>query len=598
MASKITVGKVVANATETGWSQAYHAGGFTAVLSVTTQKPTEEGHLAKVGKKILDGLVAEYFTLTSKDLGTVKGAVLAALEGMPEDVSVALTVAATVKNVLYAVIANEGRVLLRRGDKLGMLLGLKTGDSEKVASVSGFLEHGDVILLHTPAFAKVFSKDDLEAAFDHKSAEELGEYFAPKVHEAQDGAAAALVFAFQEDGETVAEPMREAKHETTTPAHHKLEPTHAFAQKEKPARHEAMQEEVAEKPIAKEDVFPGFDQKPDYPKPKAAFSHRQKLFLTITVILGLVLLSSIVVFQVRQNQAKQEALFASLYNPAKSKFSEAQGLLEVNKAMAIEDLQNVISQLQTAQGKFSATSNEEKQITALLTQAQSTLADAQKVPVITATKAPDNASPLLSFANSHTNTPYFDQNSTDFFTADNNTITAYSKTSNTPKKLTTNGGDWSSIGGFQVYYGNLYVLDTKAGIIKYASGSYDKSQYFSSATPDLSKAVSMAIDGSVWILSSDGTITKYTKGVQDNLSVSGLDTQLKNPTQILTSIDLNNVYILDKGNGRVVVLKKDGSFVAQYASSAVSSATLMDVSEKNKEIYLLSGGTIYQLDMK
>ena len=34
MASKITVGKIVANATDTGWSQAYHAGGFTAVVSI------------------------------------------------------------------------------------------------------------------------------------------------------------------------------------------------------------------------------------------------------------------------------------------------------------------------------------------------------------------------------------------------------------------------------------------------------------------------------------------------------------------------------------------------------------------------------------
>ena len=585
MASKITVGKVVANATDLGWSQAYHAGGFTAVLSVVAQKSATESYLAGIGKKILDSLVAEYFTLTTKDLETVKGAVTASLEKIPGDISLSLVVAATIKNVLYVVIANEGRVLLRRGDKLGMLLAVKPDDTEKIASVSGFLENGDIVFLHTPAFSHVFSKDDLEEALDHKTPEELSEYFAPKVHEAQDGAVSALIFSYHED-ETVGEPLLSEKTEKK--------------QEQQPVDEKKEEEPKRDVPVAKESIFPGFDQSPEYPKPKGSFSHRQKLFLTITVILGLVLLGSIVVFQMRQNQAKQQALFASLYNPANTKYQEGQGLLDINKALAIDDLQSAISQLQSAKEKFPAGSSEEKKITALLASAQQTLTNAQKVPVITATKAPNNASPLLSFAASHATIPYFDQNAANFFTADNTAITQYDKATTHAKKLVTNNNDWSAIGGFQVYYDNLYVLDTKAGIVKYVpnGSSYTKSEYFTTATPDLSKAVSMAIDGSVWILTSDGTITKYTKGVQDTFSVSGLDTPLKNPTQIIASIDLTNVYILDKGNGRIVVLKKDGTFVAQYASSAVSSATLMDVSEKNKALYLLSNGTVYQLAMK
>src|SRR5579872_2394551 len=209
MSSKITVGKIVANATESAWSQAYHAGGFTAVISVTNAGSTDEdSSLAAAGKHLLDTLVSEYFTLTTKDLETVKQAVSATIAKQPKDLEVGLVVAAVIKNVLYVVVAHEGRVLLKRGGKLGLLLGVKPDDAEKIASVSGFLENGDVVLLHTGAFGHIFSHYDLTLAFDNKTAEELAETFAPKVHAAQEGAASALVFSYHEDEErAMSQPM-------------------------------------------------------------------------------------------------------------------------------------------------------------------------------------------------------------------------------------------------------------------------------------------------------------------------------------------------------------------------------------------------------
>ncbi len=130
------------------------------------------------------------------------------------------------------------------------------------------------------------------------------------------------------------------------------------------------------------------------------------------------------------------------------------------------------------------------------------------------------------------------------------------------------------------------------------SGTTKATYFADGVNPDLSNVVYLTIDGSIWVLFSDGSITKYTKGKQDSLTVSGLDKPLSGPTQIVTTVDFDNVYILDKGNGRVVVLKKDGSFVAQYASDTMHTTTAMDISEKDKKIYLLSTGTVYQLDLK
>ncbi len=573
MASKITVGKIVASANDTGWSQAYHAGGFTAVVSVSTKSPSDKAPLARVGKELLDTLVSEYFTLTTKDLETVKDAVKATVSKTPKDVEVGLVVAAVVKNILYVVIAGEGRVLLKRGEKLGMLLGIKPESEEKIASVSGFLEVGDIVLLHTLFFGQIFSHDELAASFDGKTAEELAELFAPKVHNAQIGGASALVFSYHED-------------EPTAPVRPVIE---------------TPKEEEKEVSTTPEPALPGFEKPIEAPhQSKLAFSHRQKLFLTITIILGIVLIGSILVFQNRQQAAKQEALFQSIYTPANTKYNEAKGLLNLNKTLAIEDLQSAQQTLTNGQEKFAQGSSERKQIQSLLSQVTTTLTDAQKVPLLDAQKAADNASPLLSFAAKHSSL-YITQDTNNFYGADNTTITQYDKKTDVSKKIITNGTDWKQIGGFDTYFGNMYVLDTKDGIDKYVAGSGgfgNKSAYFTGTAPDLSKAVSISIDSSIWILESDGTMLKYTKGAQDSLSITGLDTPLKNPTQILTSADLDNVYVVDKGNSRIVVFKKDGSFVAQYSSGTVATTTFIDVSEKNKKLYLLSGSIVYQLDLK
>ncbi|HSD98942.1 MAG TPA: hypothetical protein VLB73_04625 [Patescibacteria group bacterium] len=568
MSGKITVGKIVSSATDVGWSQAYHAGGFTAVICVTGEKDPEEKTLASIGKDMLDTLVSEYFTLTTKDLDTINQAVTTTIAKTPKHAKVSLIVAAVIKNVLYAVIANEGRILLKRGDKLGLLLTVKEEDTGKIASASGFLETGDTVLLATPSFGKIFPHEELVQAFDHKSAEELAEILAPKVHNAEDGAASALAFTYHEDETTPAEPPRhDEKHEQ-----------------------EKKEEEKS---------LPGFETPPSEEKPKRSFSHRQKLFLTITVVLAVVLIGSIFVFQNRQQAAKDQALFASIYQPAKTKYDEAKGLLDLNRALAIQDLQSAQQALQAGQGKFSNGSDQQKQIATLLSQVTTTLTDAQKVPLITASKSESGASPFLEFAAKQGNA-YIAQDSTNFYTADGSSITQYNKKTNASKKLVTNNSDWKTLGGFDTYLGNFYLLDTTDGIIKYVSGGggYTKASYFTSTKPDLSKAVSIAIDSSIWILSSDGTLSKYTKGAQDSLSITGLEKPLSSPTQIVTNADLDNVYILDKGNERIVVLKKDGSFINQYASDTVRTTDRIDVSEKNKKIYLLSGGAIYQLDLQ
>ncbi|KKQ34514.1 MAG: hypothetical protein US51_C0036G0007 [Microgenomates group bacterium GW2011_GWA2_37_6] len=138
------------------------------------------------------------------------------------------------------------------------------------------------------------------------------------------------------------------------------------------------------------------------------------------------------------------------------------------------------------------------------------------------------------------------------------------------------------------------------GILKFVpSGSeYEENKYFSGDSPDLGASAAMAIDGSIYILYKSGDIEKYTKAKKETFSVSGLEKPLSSPTKIFTNEDVDNIYILDDGNGRIVILDKTGKFVKAYSAGVIKGAKDIDVDEKNKKIFILSSGKVYQIDLK
>ncbi|HKZ35712.1 MAG TPA: hypothetical protein VJ242_03270, partial [Patescibacteria group bacterium] len=115
---------------------------------------------------------------------------------------------------------------------------------------------------------------------------------------------------------------------------------------------------------------------------------------------------------------------------------------------------------------------------------------------------------------------------------------------------------------------------------------------------DLSSAVSMAIDGSVWVLFSDGTIVKYVRGVKDVFVVTGLDEALVEPIKIYTSPEVDNLYILDRQSTRVVVIGKNGEYQSQHRWPGVAGAKDLVVSEELKKILFLTGEKVFSLDLQ
>ncbi len=113
-------------------------------------------------------------------------------------------------------------------------------------------------------------------------------------------------------------------------------------------------------------------------------------------------------------------------------------------------------------------------------------------------------------------------------------------------------------------------------------------------------ARSIAIAYSIYVITSDGTLEKYTSGNKVTFAIKGLDDSLAGATKVIANSDLKNVYVLDSANKRIVILDSDGSVVKQYkaeSSDTFSDLKSFDVSQDEKTLYLLDGSKVLTIDL-
>src|SRR5262249_26330462 len=154
-------------------------------------------------------------------------------------------------------------------------------------------------------------------------------------------------------------------------------------------------------------------------------------------------------------------------------------------------------------------SQEAKQVTDLLTKIQTELGVSTGIENATAVKETTvNDTDLLALEKANSDGVGFSQNDTSVFYITPKAAVSITKSDGKKKELVTNDSNWKQAVAIVPYQTNFYILDQKDSIGKYvpSGNSYNKNEYFKSSTPDLSKAVSMAIDSSIWVLLSDGTI--------------------------------------------------------------------------------------------
>ena len=588
--------KIVATPTATSWSQAYGAGGLFVAFSLITEKPEHEEALGALGKKILNDLEAEFFTLEEKSLLRIKDAIASAFSQIPEGILLSSAIAFVKDDILYGFLVGSGTILLRRGTKLGEILNESNETTKEIQAASGRLQNDDLVILETLEFKSLIG-ESLGASLESDNIEDIAETLSPLVHGKEEGAASAILFTYSPQPETALEDEQEI-----------VLPPQPVA-----ITHEAAIEKAEElqQPFTDgQESFPhpsGVTDKPHRELPSIAplllrfkkLNHRQRLLVSIAGILVLVLLVSILfTTQNTQNQKSKEA-FAAAYTPAKQHYEEGKGLIGLNTPLAREELEKAQTEIVKAEKEISPNSEEGKKIAALKKDIASALEETSGAKQASVSPASSDSSKLLSTLNAESDRLYAAQDADAVYFLTAKEIGSIQRSSNDTETLIENDNDWTQPAGLGTFLGNLYVLDKSAGILKFVKGSdgYGKSSYLTGEKPDLSKAVHLAIDSSIYVLFSNGDILKFTKGVPDTFKASGLDTPLKSPTRIYTTPDLSAVYILDNGNGRIVKLSKEGTYQEQYQTDALKKAKDFEIDETNKKAYFLAGSKIYEMPL-
>lgn len=155
------------------------------------------------------------------------------------------------------------------------------------------------------------------------------------------------------------------------------------------------------------------------------------------------------------------------------------------------------------------------------------------------------------------------------------------------------------------YSSYLYLLKPDSNQIykhtRSASGFGEGEIWIKDAGADIKNAVSLAIDGSIYILKSDGSVDKYLRGVKDSsgFSIDKLGDLISNPTKIYTRSDLNYLYVVEPRKNRVILFDKiDGKLVKQYTSESFSGLKNIVVDNEEKKMYVLSGDKVFEVEIR
>ncbi len=142
---------------------------------------------------------------------------------------------------------------------------------------------------------------------------------------------------------------------------------------------------------------------------------------------------------------------------------------------------------------------------------------------------------------------------------------------------------WGDVGAVRTYEGNLYVLDVGRGnILKYVATGDD---YLDPPMNYIAKpesvpwdsVIDMAIDGSIYLLLSNGSIMKFAAGQPQAFTQEGLHPLLENPVALFASPDSGSVFVAEPSQARIVEFSTDGRFLRQFRETSGQDGALADL---------------------
>lgn len=621
MNQDILLSKIVPNSTDTTWSQAYTTLNVYITLSIENER--SKTPVTSYGKDLLEKLQREFFALDDKSLENIKKAVGNATKGIEESYTYSVIVGAIVHDILYIVIASQGQVAIKRGNKTGVIA---KGIENELHGFSGKIKHDDIILLQTGGFAEKIPLSELSEYLSAEDVSQIAENITPLIHESSKGTESAIILQYKDlaskHRENVGDfeiPEEEAESEENAQTTHEYGNLWTKPQAENRGIEELSEEEAYEAPKGKKGI-----RLPSFSFPKLNFFNKKTAIIAAIVVLVLILVGGVSYQTTQKNAQKKESEFNAIYTPIKEKYDEGAGLVALNTSLALEDLTASLSMAKEALSKYKEGSSEYEKLKTLISEienkisslggggsaknAKEFLKPGDKIKSITAITAKGGTLLVLDSdgkqvvtidsAGSIKKTYDTDSNDT-LISADDKFIytmgegaTSIDRGNGKVTKLIEDIKGES----FDIFGSNIYTLNSN-DILKYKAPSYSSSSYFTDKPSFSSKIVDMSISGPVWVLEENGTLSRFTKGKKEDFEVTGLQAPFSAGSKVYADPDNDNIYILDVKNQRVVALNDEGAYQKQFEGSFIKNANSFAIDEKNNIGYVLSQGVVTSFDL-
>ena len=195
---------------------------------------------------------------------------------------------------------------------------------------------------------------------------------------------------------------------------------------------------------------------------------------------------------------------------------------------------------------------------------------------------------------------HLDQSDAIMLLTSQHTMVKMSAPGTSPTSVDLASGSWENAVAMTSFSGNLYLLSPSANqVYKHAvnGAKYDAGTNFITDGTSVKNGISVAVDGSVYVLNSDGSVTKITRGKKDSLTVKGLPTgvTLADAKVIWTNKDSGSIYVLTKTS--VIQLDKSGQYLHRYISPEFTNLSAFIVDPNAKQAWVLNDSTVWELNL-
>lgn len=620
--------KIVGTATTNGWSQIHtftpeeiekkeKRGTLLAVIMFS--KKESEVEALNFGREILSRLHEEYY---GNETGPILPHLTQVLKKINDEFGIEekLEVVSGVitNDVLYLGILGGGKILMKRGESLEVILAGQVG---QVESASGYLEDHDWLVFGTSDFYAALPEGVLRTSLENETVEAAAESIIPMVcNKGDDSLVAGLLL--KNSGEAREETM--VVEEEAAVIEPESEPK-TFSEK-KPRFNFSF---ILRKFSA---LFP---QRIAVREDFREESRRRKVVFTVAI--ALIILLSISIFFGKEKRQTQEKTtrFAVLEQEITKNIEESKSILTLNPLEAknlLFDAQEKFKELEALGIEKEKTTNLGKLIAetlplvikehnidnpetffdlALLRQdgkgetmaivgSQMAVLDANESLVFNVNL--DKKSGEILVGNDIVPGASLITNYNDMvFVLNENGITKINLANKKSEIIVKSANLPANILAMKVFVGNIYLIN-KENIWRVAvtetGYSSPKAWLAENTNKGFLNFGSMAIDGAIWVIDEGGKIQKFVQGNNVGFGIAGLDKSLAQQTMIFTDSDSQNIYLLDKGNQRIVVLGKNGEYQSQYLWSGFSDVSDFAVSEKLGKIFLLQGSKILSVNIQ